>query len=268
MRSGGTCPNPRRCDPGPAAGHAGGQAGGTRPLLRRRGPRPAYSGTGPWQPLDALLGSAAALGDRSEDVRAALADPGGRDPESVEFRVAASVAQLGLAARLLAPVFGTALITRAAPPADVCQLRWVPAVTSLFRLSLPEAAFTAPPSPDAGTLARDLTRSLLHGLLGALVEAFAAMAVSRRVLWGNVASAINGSAAVVRGLHTQQAESASAASTNSLCPATAAGIGKISRCFTPRAVVTWPVPGSQPASRNASWVCHLLMSGSSPGSVR
>ncbi len=79
----------------------------------------------PWQPLDALLGSAAALRDRSEDVRAALADPGGRDPESVEFRVAASVAQLGLAARLLAPVFGTALITRAAPPVDVSQLRWV-----------------------------------------------------------------------------------------------------------------------------------------------
>ena len=151
----------------------------------------------PWQPLDALLGSAAALRDRSEDVRAALADLGGRDPESVEFRVAASVAQLGLAARLLAPVFGTALITRAAPPVDVSQLRWVPAVTSLFRLSLPEAALAAPPSPDAGTLARDLTRSLLHDLLGALVEAFAALAVSRRVLWGNVASAINGSAAMI-----------------------------------------------------------------------
>ena len=151
----------------------------------------------PWQPLDALLGSAAALRDRSEDVRAALAGPGARTPESVEFRVAASVAQLGLAARLLAPVFGTALITRAAPPVDVRQLRWVPAVTSLFRLSLPEAALAAPPSPDAGTLARDVTRSLLHGLLGALVEAFAAMAVSRRVLWGNVASAINGSAIMI-----------------------------------------------------------------------
>jgi len=152
---------------------------------------------GPWQPLDALLGSAAALRGRSEDVRAALAGPDGRNPELVEFRVAASVAQLGLAARLLAPIFGIALITGAAPPVDVSQLRWVPAVTSLFRLSLPEAALAAPAPPDAGTLARDLTRSLLHGLLDGLVEAFAAMAVSRRVLWGNVGSAVNGSTTMI-----------------------------------------------------------------------
>lgn len=154
----------------------------------------------PWQPLDALLGSAAALRDRSEDVRAALLGPDRRHPELVEFRVAASVAQLGLAARLLAPVFGIALITRAAPPVDVSQLRWVPAVTSLFRLSLPEAALAAPTSPaptDAGTLARDLIRSLLHGLLGGMVEAFAAMAVSRRVLWGNVGSAVNGTTTMI-----------------------------------------------------------------------
>jgi hypothetical protein len=69
-----------------------------------------------------------------------LAAASGRPAEQIEFRVAASVAQFGIAARLICPVFGSAVLD-AEIPIDVAYARWVPALGGPFRLSLPETAF-------------------------------------------------------------------------------------------------------------------------------
>ena len=143
----------------------------------------------PWQPLDALIGSPDALAGRIGEVRERLAAAAGCPGAAVEFRVAASIAQLGLCARLLSPALGAAATGRTLP-VDVGQARWVPVLGGPFRLSLAEAAVDA----EAGTAA---TAALLAGPITQIVRAVEAMAVSPRVLWGNVASAVNGAATMI-----------------------------------------------------------------------
>ena len=158
----------------------------------------------PWQSLGELIGSPGALAGRIGEVRERLAAAAGCPATSVEFRVAASIAQLGLCARLLSPALGAAAAGRTLP-VDVGQARWVPALGGPFRLSLPETAVPEAAMPEAaipeaavaaeaGTTATD---ALLAGPITQIVRAVEAMAVSPRVLWGNVASAINGAAAMI-----------------------------------------------------------------------
>ena len=168
----------------------------------------------PWQSLGELTVSPGALAGRIGEVRGRLAAAAGYPDAAVEFRVAASIAQLGLCARLLSPALGAAATGRTLP-VDVGQARWVPALGGPFRLSLPEAAVLGAAVPgaavpgaavpgaavpeaavaaEAGTTATD---ALLAGPITQIVRAVEAMAVSPRVLWGNVASAINGAAAMI-----------------------------------------------------------------------
>jgi hypothetical protein len=143
----------------------------------------------PWQPLGELTGSPDALASRIGEVRERLAAAAGCPAAAVEFRVAASIAQLGLCARLLSPALGAAAAGRALP-VDVGQARWVPALGGPFRLSLAEDAVAA----GAGAAG---TAALLAGPITQIVRAVEAMAVSPRVLWGNVASAVNGAATMI-----------------------------------------------------------------------
>ena len=151
--------------------------------------RPGSPPRPPWQPLDALIGSPDALAGRIGDVRERLAAAAGLPATAVEFRVAASIAQLGLCARLLSPALGAAAAGRALP-LDVGQARWVPALGGPFRLSLAEVAIAAEPGTAAAA-------ALLAGPITQIVRAVEAMAVSPRVLWGNVASAVNGAATMI-----------------------------------------------------------------------
>jgi FhuF 2Fe-2S C-terminal domain len=151
----------------------------------------------PWQPLDTLLGSATALAARIGAVRDSLAAAAGRPASRIELRVAASVAQLSIAARLISPVLGSAVL--GVPLGiDAGQARWIPATGRPFPLSLALAGSAAPgraaPAATAEAI-RPLTE-LLAGPVRILVGMAAPM-VSRRVLWGNVSSAINGAAAMI-----------------------------------------------------------------------
>ena len=151
--------------------------------------RPGLPLRPPWQSLGELTGSPGALAGRIGEVRERLAAAAGCPAAAVEFRVAASIAQLGLCARLLSPALGAAATGRTLP-VDVGQARWVPALGGPFRLSLPEAAVAA----EADTAATD---ALLAGPITQIVRVVEAMAVSPRVLWGNVASAVNGAVAMI-----------------------------------------------------------------------
>ena len=143
----------------------------------------------PWQPLGELVGSPEALAGRIGEVRERLAAAAGRPAADVEFRVAASIAQLGLCARLLSPALGAAAAGQVLS-VDAAQARWVPALGGPFRLSLADTAVAA----EAGAVA---PTALLAGPVAQIVRAVQAMAVSPQVLWGNVASAVNGAATMI-----------------------------------------------------------------------
>ena len=143
----------------------------------------------PWQPLGELTGSPGALAGRIGEVRERLAAAAGCPATAVEFRVAASIAQLGLCARLLSPALGAAAAGQVLS-VDAAQARWVPALGGPFRLSLADTAVAA----EAGAAA---PTALLAGPVAQIVRAVQAMAVSPRVLWGNVASAVNGAATMI-----------------------------------------------------------------------
>jgi FhuF-like iron-sulfur protein len=145
----------------------------------------------PWQALEELISAPDALAGRIGEVRERLAAAAGRPAAAVEFRVAASIAQLGLCARLLSPVLGAAAAGRTLV-VDTGQARWIPALGGPFRLSLPDTAISdrAEAGPAAAT-------ALLAGPVAQVVRAVEAMSVSPRVLWGNVASAVNGAAAMI-----------------------------------------------------------------------
>jgi hypothetical protein len=187
-------------DPGLAAGAGRVTAGSRWTELAALGPYFAVdthpSGShvyAPWRPLGELISTPGVLAARIGDVRARLAAAAGCPADGVEFRVAASVAQLGLCARLLSPVLGAAAAGWALS-VDTAQARWVPALGGPFRLSLPaEAAEEAPAGGPSGTA----PLILLAGPVRQLVEAVAALAVSPQVLWGNVAAAASGAATMI-----------------------------------------------------------------------
>jgi hypothetical protein len=168
----------------------------------------------PWQPFSPLFGSAEALAARIAGVRAGLAAAADRPPETIEFRVAASVAQLSLAGRLICPALGSAVL-RFPLAVDITGARWIPGLGGPFRLSLPQTALGAlpPRGRAAGTgTALEPSLRLLAGPIGSLVEMTASLAVPRRVLWGNVASAINGAASMITATRPGLASQAAAVS--------------------------------------------------------
>lgn len=138
----------------------------------------------PWRPLREFIDDPSALRGRVADVRARLAAGNGREPAEVPARAAASVAQLGLTARLVSPVLGYAVLTGGA--LDLAGARWQPELGA-FPLSLPGPARARP----------DVAEAVVDGPVRALVDGFRGLSVSARVLWGNVASAINGAADMV-----------------------------------------------------------------------
>lgn len=163
----------------------------------------------PWRALSEVTREGnGVLRERITAVRATLAARGGRPAEAVEQRVAASVAHLGLVARVLSPMLGlAALHALPARPPSLDELRWHSGLGGPFALSLPRETVAAVAmsgsgsvvnngtDPDAGTRAgADAMDAMLDGPIRELNDAVAAFSVSPRVLWGNVASAVNGAA--------------------------------------------------------------------------
>ncbi len=100
------------------------------------------------------------------------------------LRAAASVDSLGLFARLASPVLAALTATGNAPELSLTTVWWRRAVPGPMRLAV--TASTSTPS---------LADALVAPVLVPLVAAYAStFDLSRKVLWGNVASALNGAA--------------------------------------------------------------------------
>ena len=136
------------------------------------------------------------LPERVESVHSYLSAGGGRPAP----RVAASVTQLGLAARLISPALAGQVHSGLMPAMDLDGLWWQPAMGSLFPLSVDPGR--------TGTW-----QDLLYGPVTDLTRMFA---VSERVLWGNIASAINGAAGMIATARPDLAAAATALATTML----------------------------------------------------
>jgi hypothetical protein len=148
----------------------------------------------PWRAMGELVdGVDGVVAERVEAVRGYLGAAGGGSAESVELRVAASVMHLGLAARVLSPLFGLAVLGRELPasePGGLRDLRWQPVLGSMFALSIPGLDDARPTRVTGG--GHDAWPRSVALLAGELCEIMRPFGVSTRVLWGNVASALNG----------------------------------------------------------------------------
>lgn len=149
--------------------------------------------TEPWRPMNELVTDPAVLRERVAGVRAYLAEAGGRTPDAVPLRVAASVTQLGLVARLVSPALALALSTGRVLDLDLPRVRWQPVLGNGFPLSVPGNL----DDPEPAGLAAALARRVLDGPVREITEATRPYGVSTRILWGNVASAVNGAASMI-----------------------------------------------------------------------
>jgi hypothetical protein len=151
---------------------------------------PAAAPSGPWRPASELTSPSEPLRDRVAAARAALAARAGRPPSAVEPRGAASAVHLGLVARLVSPALGAAVLRC---PLDLRPggLWWQDTAGGPVPLSVP--------APAGGTgNTGEWERLLLDEAVAPLTAAVARLVpVSGRVLWGNVASAVNAAAAQV-----------------------------------------------------------------------
>jgi hypothetical protein len=131
----------------------------------------------PWRPFRELVDEPTVLTERIAAIQAYLAGGGG----SPSARVAGSVTHLGLVARLISPTLGFAASTGEFPAIDLAEVWWQPELGGTFPLSL---HYHEGGSPAA----------FVDGPLRTVTSAFD---VSAKVLWGNVASAINGAATML-----------------------------------------------------------------------
>lgn len=150
----------------------------------------------PWRTFEDLATDPAVLRERVGTVRHGLAAMGGRPGETIETRVAASVAHLGMTARLISPALAIAVESGIVLDLAPGETWWQPVSGGPIPVSI-RSPQLAGPVPDPGKLAARLAAEVVDGPIRALGEAFARLSVSRRILWGNVASALHGAATVL-----------------------------------------------------------------------
>lgn len=165
-----------------------------------------------WRPLGALISDPVALRERVGPTRGLLARRAAIAPGDVEERVAASTVFLGLAAQLVSPLLGAAVIGGAVPGLAVADLWWRPAESGPWPLAAQPAGGVSVGQLGTDRELREAAIALsdgIYGLTGPLATAFdAAFRLSPQVLRGNVASALSGASGVLASAFAQRAEAA------------------------------------------------------------
>jgi hypothetical protein len=170
-------------------------------LVRWDGRGPAVDAPG-WHPMTAFADHPLGLASRVDAARESLLTRGlgERASVAVVLRVAASVAFLGLAARLLSPAIGAAVAADVAPDLTWEGLYWRPAATGVLPLATGPtdgirlgSASGRPPGSIGARFLLDTALAPVLRLSDAVADRYR---VPNRVVAGNVASALVGAAAV------------------------------------------------------------------------
>jgi ferric iron reductase protein FhuF len=143
----------------------------------------------PWLTVSELASVPEPMRHRIAAVRDALAASAGSRAEQVDARVAASVAHFGVVARLVSPALA-ALALGYQLSMDPSELWWQDVLGGPFPLSVPVPAHRL----DGGThrSPEEACQELVVEVTGPVTSVVAKLVpVSSRVLWGNVASAVN-----------------------------------------------------------------------------
>ena len=144
---------------------------------------------GGWTPLATLVIDPSAAHARIGRIRADLATRAGVPVEAVEPRVAASLMQLGLAARVASPAVASLLTSGWVPHLTPDRLFWQDRLHNPVPLALDDLVGRRVSDAPAG--ARALLESVVEPVLVPLGESTrSAVAVSDRVLRGNIVSAL------------------------------------------------------------------------------
>jgi hypothetical protein len=147
-------------------------------------------GAPPWRPFADLTDDRAVTDARIDAIRRGIADRGRLEVDAVPRRAAASLAHLGLCARLISPSMAAVLLGGVLP--DLRNLWWRD-VLGPVPMTLPDAHGEAVDAGDPAAVADALSAQFRSGPVAALTDAIAgAGRVSARLLWGNVASAAAG----------------------------------------------------------------------------
>lgn len=177
-----------------------------------------------WVTWAALVQDPAVLSRRVEEVRRFLA--AGPGSPNVPARVAASIAQLGLVARLLAPPLGAALVTGVLPVATPSAVHLRPAGSNPLPMALPAA--TAVRTAGPAELAAAVAEHWLLPMVAPLTEAVRREhRLSPRVLDGNAASAAAGALATATRARPDLGPAAAALLNELLTGGPLAGTGRI-----------------------------------------
>ncbi|SNY54580.1 (2Fe-2S)-binding protein [Paractinoplanes atraurantiacus] len=143
-----------------------------------------YDGGNSWRPYTDLV-KPEVVAERVEVARGVLVRMSGLRRDDIEERVVASITFLGLASRLLSPVLGAAVAGGAVPVPDPAKLWWRPVEGGPI------------PFAQRGLTAVEGAGALTLALVEPVLEVFRRrFALSPKVLWGNVASALGGAAAM------------------------------------------------------------------------
>ncbi|MGQ0846163.1 MAG: (2Fe-2S)-binding protein [Sporichthyaceae bacterium] len=156
-------------------------------VLETHIPPPGGGGGPPWWPFaDLVATDRQLLRARISAVCGVLGERANVPPERIDAKAAASLVHLGMSARLVSPPLAAAVLGGVALHLAVDRLHWRD-VLGPVPLTQPNLTVT-PISDDAVAIAESTREALAHGPVAVLTEAVAALGVSRRVLWGNVAS--------------------------------------------------------------------------------
>jgi hypothetical protein len=176
---------------------------------------PWTEGTG-WRRASLLVSDPAVLADRVACARAVLAGRAGVAAAEVTERVAASIVFLGLAARLVSPSLGAAVLGGVVPYLTLDNLWWLPVdggpVPLAVRGSGPVTgrevgdAASGRQLDDAAAL---LSERCVQGMADPVAGGFQALfRLSPLVLRGNIASALAGAAGMLARTFPDRAETA------------------------------------------------------------
>ncbi|MEU4160495.1 (2Fe-2S)-binding protein [Actinoplanes sp. NPDC026670] len=153
--------------------------------------------TAGWRPFTDLC-DPQVLASRVDIARQTLATMGGLPVAGIAERVVASTVFLGLAARLVSPPLAAAVAGAAVPLPDTTRLWWRPVDGGPMPIAHDDISAVPCTGQSVDDVAALLTATVVGDLVTPVLEVFRSrFRLSPQVLWGNVASAFGGAAAMI-----------------------------------------------------------------------